>query len=69
MLSHIERPILADQIRRVAQQRQFPDSQTQILNSAFSTLVESRRTEGLDGEMRAALTSIFMQSNLQEISR
>lgn len=68
MLSHIERPILADQIRRVAQQRQFPDSQIQILNAAFSTLAESRRTEGLDGEMSAALTSIFTQSSLQESS-
>jgi hypothetical protein len=69
MLSHIERPILADQIRRVAQQRQCPDNQSQLLNAAYMSLAETRRTERLDCETRSALTAIFMQTVPQELSQ
>jgi RNA polymerase-interacting CarD/CdnL/TRCF family regulator len=65
MLSHIERPILADQIRRAAQQREFPASEKRILEAAFSILSESRRTERLDGDTRAALATIFERAGSQ----
>jgi hypothetical protein len=69
MLSHIERPILADQIRRVAQQRRHPDNQSQLLNAAYMTLAETRRTERLDCETRSALTEIFLQIGPEESPR
>lgn len=65
MLSHIERPILADQIRRIAQQHEFAANEMRILDAAFSTLSETRRTERLDSDTRAALVTIFELSGAQ----
>jgi hypothetical protein len=67
MLSFVERPILADQIRKVSQQSRFTEAERLMLESAFSALLESRQTQKLDCETRTVLTSIFERPDVQQM--
>jgi len=67
MLSFVERPILADQIRKVAQQSRFTEVEKDMLDAAFSALLESRQTQKIDFETRAALTTIFERPDVQQM--
>jgi hypothetical protein len=69
MVSYVERPILADQIRRAARQSQCSEIDRMFLNSVLSDLADKRRSDKFSDEKSVALTAMLTRSIEEEFSR